>query len=269
MKIKYFIILITLFFSSKVISQSNIKTVENFIQTTKIDLELNQINSVLANKIESKRKEINSKENFLKFSTILSENFNSKKGVYYLKEYFIRKENDVNLNNIIALYKKPLMVKMSNYEIESINPENKESQIDFFKGMKENPPQKSRVELLLSLNKTLKATGRTKNLLEDIMLSFYRSYNIIEKEKNVINLNELKLKISSELPPNLSQSITNQFVAIGLYTYRDVSDNDLKNYIEVWESDLGKNYIDITFKAYKYTFDKMTLDLITNLNNSF
>ena len=210
MKIKYFLILITLFLSGKVISQSNIKTVESFIQKTKIDLELNQINSILGNKVESKRSEISSKEDFLKFSKIINENFNSKKGTYYLKEYFLNKENDISLNLIIDLYNKPLMVKMSNYEIESINPKNKENQIAFFKGMKENPPKKSRVELLLNLNETLRATTRTKNLLEEIMISFYKSYNLIKEEQDLIKLNDLKLKISSELPPNLSQSITNQ-----------------------------------------------------------
>lgn len=269
MKIKYFLILIPLLLSGKVISQSNIKTVESFILTTKIDLELNQINSIINNKVESKRVEIDSKENFLKFSTTLKESFNSTEGIYYLKEYFLKNENEVNLNNIIDLYKKPLMVKMSKYEIESTNPENKENQITFFKGMKENPPKKSRIELLLNLNKTLKATARTKNLLEEIMLSFYRSYNVIKKEKGVISLNDLKLKINSELPPSLSQNITNQFVALGLYTYRDVTDSDLKSYIKVWETNLGKEYVDMTFKAYKYTFDKMTLNLITNLNNTF
>ena len=67
----FIIILTTLLFSGKVVSQSKIETVEKFFKVTKIDSEFSQINAVLDAKIEENKSLIKSEEEYIKFSDIL------------------------------------------------------------------------------------------------------------------------------------------------------------------------------------------------------
>lgn len=264
-----FFLITTLLISSKVVSQSSVKTVEKLIEVTKIDSDFNQINTVLASKIEEKKSLIKTEEEYIKFSNVLKRNFNTEKAKVYLKDYLIKTEKESNLIKIIKLYDNPLMIKMNNYEQDFYNPENKESQITFFKNLKTNPPNQDRIKLLINLNKAINGTAKTKNLLENIIFTISKSYNsILPKEKQNAD-NVLKEKIKSELPENLQQQISNQFVAIGLYTYRFASDNDLEEYTKIWETELGVNYIDTSFKAYEFVFNEISSDLIINLNKTF
>ena len=51
--------------------------------------------------------------------------------------------------------------------------------------------------------------------------------------------------------------MTNQVVALSMYTYKDVSDEKLDEYVNVWEEPLSKYYIQLLFGAYDYSFSKM------------
>lgn len=263
------IILTTLLFSSKVVSQSSIKVVDRLFEITKIDSDFNQINTVLEAKIKEKKPLIRPEDKYLKFFNILKKSFSSEKTTSYLRDYFLEKGEETTLIKIVELYDNPLMVKMNGYEQSFYDSKNKESQMAFFKDMKTNPPKQERIKLLLKLNEALKATVKSRNLLDNIMITVSKSYNSILPKEKQSDISTLKAKVKSELPENLSQQITNQFVAIGLYNYRLASDDELNDYIKIWESDLGINYTNVAFKGYEFVFDKISSDLITSLNEAF
>lgn len=265
---KILIVIITLLFNSKVISQSSIETVETLFKATKIDLDFGQINAIVDNKIKEKKSSI-SEDKYSVFSKAIKENFNSRNAIGYLKEYFLENEKESDLIKIIELYNMPLMIKMNNYEQGFYNPENKQKQMAFFKKMKTTPPNQERVNLLLSLNETLKATIKTKDLLEKIMIAFSQGYNLTLPKEQQLEKEKVRAKAKLELPQNFSQQITNQFVAIGLYTYKDASDDELKKYIQVWKTDIGKKYTDMIFNSYEAIFEKISINLVKNLNKAF
>jgi hypothetical protein len=267
--IKIIIIITTLLFSSKVVSQSSTESVDNLFKATKIDSDFNQINTVLEAKIKEKKPLIKQEDKYLKFSKILKKSFNSEKTTSYLRDYFLENGEENTLIKIVELYDNPLMVRMNGYEQSFYDSNNKESQMAFFKDMKTNPPKQDRIKLLLRLNEALRATVKSRNLLENIMTIVSKSYNSILPKEKQSNISILKAKVKSELPESLSQQITNQFVAIGLYTYRLASDEELNDYIKIWESDLGISYTNALFKGYEFVFYKISSDLMTNLNKAF
>jgi hypothetical protein len=243
--------------------------VYNFLKVTKIDSELSQIDQVIDSKLQQKKAEIESLDSYNKFSRVVKNNFNSEKSIEFLKTFLIKKTEDKDLKDIIELYDNPLLIKMSGYESSFNDPKNKEAQLAFFKNLKTNPPKQERVNLLIKLNETLNSTVRTKDLLEKIIMAFSKGYNLTLPKEKQLGTNELNTKIKSELPANISQQITNQSIAVGLYVYKSVNDDELKKYIKIWKTDIGKRYIDLTFKAYEAVFEKMSIDLINNLNNTF
>ena len=266
--IKVSLFIVTLLLSNKVTSQLSNNIVEEFFRTTKIDSDFSQINTLIENKIIEKKKSI-AENKYLKFSDILKKSFNSEKATSYLREYFLENEKEADLIKVMELYKNPLMIKMNNYEQDFYNPDKREEQMTFFKKMKTNPPKQERVNLLLSLNETLKASIKTKKLLENIVVAFSQGYNLTLPKNEQLDEEAVVSRAKLELPKEFSQQITNQFVAVGLYVYKDVSDIELKEYIEIWKTDIGKKYIDMIFSSYKTVFEKMSINLVKNLNSTF
>ncbi|MGB2273184.1 MAG: hypothetical protein ACPH2K_02305 [Flavicella sp.] len=101
----------------------------------------------------------------------------------------------------------------------------------------------------------------------DEYLSHWKEFSAPKNEQ--LDEEAVVSRAKLELPKEFSQQITNQFVAVGLYVYKDVSDIELKEYIEIWKTDIGKKYINMTFNSYKAVFEKMSTSLIKNLNNVF
>lgn len=265
---KISIVIIILLLSNKAFSQPNIETVEKLFKITKIDSDFIQVNTIIDSKIKEKKSSI-AEDKYISFSNVLKESFNSEKAISYLKEYFLKNGKEADIIKIIELYNTKLMIKMNNYEQGFYNPENREEQMAFFKKMKTNPPKQERVKLLLNLNETLKASIKTKDLLEKTMITFTQGYNLMLPKDQQIDKDKIISKAKSELPQGFSQKITNQFVAIGLYTYKDATDDELKKYIEVWKTGIGKKHIDMIFDSYEFVFEKMSINLIKNLNSTF
>ena len=61
--------------------------------------------------------------------------------------------------------------------------------------------------------------------------------------------------------------MTNQLVAVWLYTYKDVDNDKLNSYIQTWESSTGKYFSKATVSALDYTFTKMGEDFGVALGN--
>lgn len=265
---KVLIVIIILLLSNESSSQSNIGTVEAFFKSTKIDADFKQLNTVIDSKILEKKSSI-TEDKYIKFSNILKESFNSEKATSYLKDFFLENGKEADMIKVVELYDTPLMIKMNNYEQDFYNPAKREEQIVFFEKMKTNPPKQERVQLLLDLNEALKASIKTEDLLGKIMIAFSQGYNLTLPKTQQLDKNMVKSKAISEFSQNFSQQIINQFVAVGLYTYKDTTDNELKEYIEVWKTDTGKKYIDMIFDSYEAVFEKLSIDLIKNLNSAF
>lgn len=259
------ILSIVLLISVNISAQSNPETVNNLLQATGANAELQQLDAIFNAKIAEKKSSFENEADFEKFIQVMQSGFNSKNAEKYFVEYITLNGNEDSLKNVISMYQKPLMQEMNKVELEASDPAKQQEKMAFFQNMKENPLSQERIQMLVKLNNELGASEMTVNLLNNVIFAMANGANLSQPKEKQISEEELKTNLQSAFPPNFSQQMTNQVVALSMYTYKDVSDDKLAEYVNVWGKQLSKYYIQLLFGAYDYSFSKMGEEIGENL----
>ena len=81
-----------------------------------------------------------------------------------------------------------------------------------------------------------------------------------KKKQNHITFQIHQKKLKNIFPESFKQQMTNQIIAVCLFTYNDVDNDKLNRYIQTWETSTGKYFSKATLDALDYTFSKMGED---------
>tara|TARA_R110001606_G_C15258620_1_gene638207 strand:- start:187 stop:987 length:801 start_codon:yes stop_codon:yes gene_type:complete len=250
--------LITLtFLSLNLFAQSSNQTVVELMEKSGSIEMLKQFDAITNSKIAEKKSSFENENEFKKFVAIMSSGFNSENAKKYFIEYFENNTNEENLKEVLSMYNAPLLIEMSKIELEANDLSKQQEQLAFFQNLKSNPPSQNRVQQLITLNNELGTSEMTVKLLQNMIVSMAKGANNAQPKEKQITLEELEQKISSSLPANFLQQMTNQIVALSMFTYKDVSDEKLEEYIKLWQTPTGQYYIKKTLEALDYTFSKM------------
>jgi len=243
--------------SLNIYAQNKQEKVNTLLEKTGAKAEINQLDAVFSAKISEKQSKFENQDNFVKFKKIMTSNFNSENIEKYFKEYLINNSDVDSLNKIITMYNNPLIQKMNEIELKANDPENQKDKMTFFQNIKSNPPSQKRIQQLVQLNNELGTSEMSVKMLKNIIFSMANGANLSQPIEKQISSKDLKAKLESKLPPNFSQQMTNQVVALSIYTYKDINDEDLSEYIKLWSNPIGKYYIKMLFGAYDYSFSKI------------
>jgi hypothetical protein len=238
-------------------AQTKQETVTLLLEKTGTTAEIKQFDAIFEAKIGEKTTSFENEEDFQKFSKIMKSGFNSKNAEIYFKEYLVNNSDKDSLQKTIIMYQNPIFKEMTQIELKANNPDNQQDQMAFFQNMKSNPPSQERIQQLTNLNNELATSKMTVKMLKNIIFSMANGANLGQPKEKQISEEELKTKLQSALPENFSAQMTNQLIALSIYTYKDVNANDLSEYINFWSSPIGKYYINLIFGAYDYSFSKM------------
>jgi len=257
MKIKLFTILAITLICGNSFAQSSHKTVIELIEKSGLTGVFQQLEEMVNAQITEKKSSFEKEEDFNKFTNAIKSGFNSKNAEDYFVEYFELNTNEDSLRSIIKLYEHPLMQEMQKIELAANDSAKQQEMLTFFQGLKDNPPSQERTQQLVTLNNELGTSEMTIKVIENMISSMAKGMNDIQPKEKQIPQNELEQKISSSLPTGFSQQMANQIVAVYMFTYKDVSDAKLNEYIGVWQTSTGRYCSRNTLKALDYSFSKM------------
>ena len=245
------------FISLNAIAQSSMEIVDNFLNTTGILKQLEQIDQVVDSKINEKKASFENEEFYQKFSQIMRSGFNSENASVHFKDYYVNNANEEKLRQITASYQEPLIQQMTKYEENSSDPANQEEQIAFFTNLESNPPSQERIQKMATLNEAIGATELFSTIMKNMIYSMINGANLMSDEADQISTEEIESQINSSLSPEMLQQLNYQLIAFSLYTYKDASDQEVQEYIEYWESPNGKYQLELMINAFNYSFTQM------------
>lgn len=267
MKIKIYSIIASTFIACISFAQSSHQTVEELMQKSGSTGIFQQFDEMTASKIAEKRSLFQNDEDFNKFSTAMKSGFSSKDAEKFFMEYFERNTNEDSLKSVIKIYNNQFMQDMNKLETEASSPAKQQDQLLYFQGLAENPPTQERLNQLITLNNELGTSEMVVSILNNIMISMAKGLNEVQPKDKQISMDELEQKIKSSLPADFGQQMTNQIIAVALYTYKDVSNEKLNKYIAVWQTPTAKYFSSNTLKALDYTFSEMSKNMGKSLNS--
>lgn len=116
----------------------------------------------------------------------------------------------------------------------------------FFEEMSEKPPSEERIALLTDFDEITDATYNTVSMITNMYLSIILTMNPYVDEaqrKNVTEMRQIGQSILMQLMP-LYKDVT---LASNLFTYRNLTDEEVRDYIDFYESDSGEWFIDASY----------------------
>jgi hypothetical protein len=247
------------------IAQSSKQTVQEVLAKSGSTTIFKQLDGMLDSKIAEKKTTFANENDFNKFSSIMRSGFSSTKAEAFFIDYFVKYTNEDSLKSIIKIYNNPLMQEMTKLEEEANSPTKQQEMKDYFAGFKNNPPSQDRIQSLMRLDNTVGASEMTVKLLENAIFSMAKAANQAQPKTKQISQDELEKSLKNIFPETFKQQITNQIVAVGLFTYKDVDNDKFNKYIQIWETSTGKYFSKATLDALDYTFSKIGEDVGNSL----
>jgi len=267
MKTKLLSLIFLALIGFKSFSQSSSETIVELMNTTGSTAIFDHLDLIINSKILEKKSSFENEENYANFATVISSSFNEENAKKYFNEYFEKNTNEEKVKEIISLYKQPLLVEMTQLEVEASDPSKQQEQIEFFQGLGTNPPSPERVQQLITLDNEVGTSKMTVKLLQNMITTIAKGGNQAQPKEKQIAIEDLEKQITSSLPANFSQDMENQIIASYMYIYKDINDEKLNEYINIWKTPTGKYYTSKLFEGLDYTFSKIGESFGKNLIN--
>jgi phosphatidate phosphatase PAH1 len=257
MKLRLFTCIVVVLFSLDAFAQSSHRTADEVLEQTGIKDQVDQLDDMIESKIEEKKNTFAKPEQFEKFKDIITSGLNSKNAMKFMAEYLEKYSNEDSLKMVITLYKDPFMQEFNKVEKEAASPSKQREMLDFFQNMNANPPAQNRVQQLVSLNQEMRTSEFMAKMMQNVVVSMIRGANKALPGDKQVSDEEIKGKMDLALQGDSGKQLTNQLIAYSIFIYKDVSDEKMNHYLEVWKSPTGKYCIYQLMKAYDYSFSKM------------
>ena len=257
MNLKSLIVIVFAFICLSTFAQSSPQTVAEFMVQTGLKDQVAQLDGMIQSKIEEKKITFTKPEQFDLFKKIMNSGMNSKNAEKYIVEYLEKYTSEDSLNYVVTLYKDPFMQEFNRIEKESGTPASQQKMPAYFENFKTTPPAPERVQQLLSLTQDMKASEITVKMIRNIVVSMIKGGNNILPKSEQVSDKEITGQMDSVFNAEYEKKMTNQMLAYSLFVYKDVPDEKLNRYLEVWKTPTGKYCIDMIVKAYDYAFSRM------------
>ncbi len=257
MKLKLFTGIVAIAFSLSAFGQSSQKTVEEFLKQTGMSNLFKEFDGLIQSKISGKKSSFATPEQFEQFKTIMTSGMNAKNAQKFLSEYLEKYSNEDSMKQVTELYRDPFMQEFNRIEKEAATKEKQKEMIPYFQTLKETPPNQNRVQQLVSLNKEMRTSEILVKMLQHMTVSMIKGVNYTQPKDKQIDDKEILAKMDSILTPDFAVQMSNQLVAYMLFTYKDVKDDNMNHYLEVWNSPVGKYCMKVSVDAFDYSFSQM------------
>lgn len=198
------------------------------------------VNDQLLQQQQQQEGNANTEEN-IAFRNVMTESFQGQMLYQTVVEYLKRNFDEERITSVLEWLRSPLSQKISRLEEEASTPQAAQEITNFSEQLKSNPPSEQKLALLKQLDSV---SGFTEFNVE-VWLAFSRAMfraaemNVPSEEREPSQKQTFE-KMLDEQKLKLKDSIREQVLVSNIYIYRSVSDEELKEYIGFYESEVGR-----------------------------
>ena len=146
------------------------------------------------------------------------------------------------LRATLAFLATPLGLKMTQLEKDASGAESYRAMVGWGQGLKDNPPPKSRVQLIHQLNSAAQVFESSLDAAVNMSMTLVLALEAAKPAKHLWDekqYREAKAKVREALRERMRNVV---FLRL-LYTYRQAGDGEIKRYILFYQGQAGKKYV--------------------------
>jgi len=183
-----------------------------------------------------------------KITTIMKESFDVKRAQESLFTFLLQNTQIDFLEKEVQWGETPLAKKIQAEETAASRPEAQAGLLRYMADLQENPPSEARIAIIHEFEKTTGLSDLSTQIIIEMMRGMIESANLALPEDKRQTQDQVEEEIE-KIRPTLRDAMRENMILTSLYTYRNISDGELTQYIEFYKSDTGKTEIDISGKA--------------------
>jgi len=186
---------------------------------------------------------------------LLKQAFDSEQARKELFQFISMKMDESLLQNLLVWYESPLGQKVVSEESSSSGADKQAKILRYLASMQDNPPAFDRITLIQNVESTTQLSELTTNIIIKIMKGMLKSINLsLPKEKQVEDVN-IEKYISNERPL-IKEESRKQMILSLYYTFRNFTNDEIKQYIAFYKTKAGQEEIEITGGAFFHVLNE-------------
>jgi tetratricopeptide (TPR) repeat protein len=181
-------------------------------------------------------------------ANIMVESFDTELAEKTLRTYILIDSDTDSLKEMISWLETPLMKKITAEENFSFQPEFEDELLQYIRGLETSPPPKDRINIMKDFVNTTFSVNTAANITSEIMLGFIKAEN--HKLPEYDRLDKFSLEKEFIQVRNIIRNkMSQQMILFGLYTYRNISDDELIECLNFYKSVTGRKIVGATSNA--------------------
>lgn len=241
--------------------------VQNFIEHAHLDKKIERFLTGVTHNVEHEQNTMPANI-FDTYQKIILRLFDSTTLVKELKQIILMRFDEQKMQKMLDFMCQPnLQLIIQKEENAKSLQASQEMQI-FFTGLQATPPSKKRKNIIEKIDKVLGSSA----LVVDMQITLFQSvaWGMRKVNPNYQEMTQVQLQqMASEMKEKMSQQITQQIWMSMLFAYKDVSDDELQDYLTLNESTEGQFTTAFIRTAYFDMYEHTTKQLQYALEAEF
>lgn len=192
-----------------------------------------------------------------KISTILTSAFEEEQLLDDAISYLLNDMEAGHIDTVMDWLEQPLTQRMNQLEIISNSDSLESSRYDYFENIENNLPDQSRINLILEFDELTSATDNTVNFIADLYLAMVIATNPFVPTTDKVSMTDVPV-VRGLIIREMHESYKNVTIGMNLFTYRTVSDPDLKAYFDFYRAPAGTWFTEVSYGVFEDVLKKAT-----------
>ena len=172
------------------------------------------------------------------------------------------------ISNILNWYHSPLAQKITQLEVRAFSPEALQEMRQFATNLESNPPQEARINLIQNLDSVVGATDLNIELISTMGIQMLKVLQMTVPEDQRFKEQNWEDKFKSQMKSQLEPTMEQNSIISYLYTYRSLSDEDLGQYVNFFNTDDGQWLVKILNQGYLDAMAKIGREMGSKLGDA-
>ncbi len=173
------------------------------------------------------------------------ESFDSQKMLAELEQFLLVNTDEYYLIQILSWLETPLARKIVKEERESEQPANNADMMRYLADLQENPPAQERISLVQDLVATTHIADLAAAIAMRLIRGMLESVNMILPDEKQLPKEKIEAHLQ-QIRAMMRGALRQQMTLTAYYTYRNISNAELQEYITFYKGKTGQQEIDIT-----------------------
>lgn len=225
-----------------------------FLEESGILLQLKELPFIIEEQFEDEAQQFDEATR-ARIKTRLDHAFNEHLLIEDARNY-LEKNND--MGHMIAVRSwlaSPLVQKMQTLEMMVNSGELEDEAEAFFEKLSDNLPPEERIDMIVEFDDITDATFHTVSIITNLYMALAKSmnpYKPVDQQMDPSDRENIKNSIMMQLIPTY-RNIT---IGMNFFTYRDVPDEQLQEYIDFYKTESGMWFVDISYGIFDFVLEQ-------------